>query len=151
MSVMFALDLDVGVVVKEPLEHRGDLGGRAGGELAVDAELLLLDVPVDHHARAAVAVVPLGHQVGVPGAELLGIRRAGRALAPQQHVADLERLVDDLDDRAAQPVAGEVQATEAAKRGLGVGGVPVGRLGDPLDPDVRPDPERRPAACAAGR
>ena len=54
----------------------------------------------------------------------------------------MERLVDDFDDRAAQPVAGEVQATEPAKRGLGVRGVPVGRLRDPLDPDVRADPER---------
>ncbi len=31
---------------------------------------------------------------------------------------------------------------EAAQRGLGVGGVTVDRVGDPLDADVRPDPER---------
>ena len=53
----------------------------------------------------------------------------------------MERRVGQLDDRAAQSVAGEVQAAEAAQRGLGVGGVPVGGLGDPLDPDVGPDPE----------
>ncbi len=107
-------DLDVGVVVKEPLEHRGDLGCGAGRQLAVDAELLVFDVPVDHHAGTAVAVVPFGHQARVPGSELLGIRRAGRALAPQDHVANRERLVDDLDDRAAQPVAVEVQPAEPA-------------------------------------
>jgi hypothetical protein len=45
-----ALDLGVGVVVKQSLEHRGDFGGRAGLKLAVDAELLFLDVPLDHHA-----------------------------------------------------------------------------------------------------
>jgi hypothetical protein len=67
------LDLRLGAVAQEPFEHRGDLGRGAGRELAVDAQLLLLDVPVDHHAVAAVAGVELGHQVGVPGAEPLGV------------------------------------------------------------------------------
>jgi hypothetical protein len=34
-------------------------------------------VPVDHHPAAAVADVPLGHEVLVPGAELLGVGGTG--------------------------------------------------------------------------
>ena len=67
--------------------------------------------------------------------------RCRLSLLPERHVARGERLVDELDDRAAQSVAGEVEAAEPAQRGLGVGWVPVGRLRDPLDADVRPDPE----------
>ena len=42
----------------------------------------LLDVPIDHHAGAAVAGVPFGHQVRLPGAELLGVRCARCAATP---------------------------------------------------------------------
>jgi hypothetical protein len=70
------VDLHVRAVPQHALDHRGDLGGLAGFELAVDAQRLLLDVPVDHHTGAAVPLVPLGHEVRGPGAEVLGVARA---------------------------------------------------------------------------
>ena len=76
------LDRHVGAVPQHALDHRRDLGGRAGLELGVDAQPARLDVPVDHHAGAAVAGVPLGHQVRLPGAELLGVRGARGAARP---------------------------------------------------------------------
>jgi hypothetical protein len=61
-------------------------------------------------------------------------------------------VLDDLPafvDLPADGVAVEVQPAEPSQRGLGVGGVPVGRLGDPFDPDVRPEPERDEDLAAA--
>jgi hypothetical protein len=84
----------LGAVTQHPLEHRGHFGGGARLELGVDAARLALDVPVDHHAPAAVADVPLGHAVLVPGAELLRVGGAGgRALAPDLWPSDLEDRV----------------------------------------------------------
>ena len=57
------LDLGVRAVPQQALDHRRDLGRRTGLELGVDADVLPLDVPVDHHAVAAVAGVVLGHEV----------------------------------------------------------------------------------------
>ena len=60
-------------------------------------------MPVDHDAAAAVADVPLRHQVLVPGAELLGVGgTCRRALAPDAGVAGTQGGVDDLRDRLAQ-------------------------------------------------
>jgi ABC-type sulfate transport system permease subunit len=57
------LDLHFGVVAQHALDHRGDFRGRATSQTRVDAYRAALDVPVDHHAAAAVTGVPFGHEV----------------------------------------------------------------------------------------
>src|SRR4051812_30365458 len=103
------LDFHLGAVAEHALHHGRRFRGGAGLELRVDAGALALDVPVDHHAAAAVPGVPLGHQVLVPGAELLGIRgaRRRRALAPDTRVAGAQGGVDHASDRLAQVLAGD--------------------------------------------
>ena len=112
------LDLGVGAVPQQALDHRRDLGGRAGLELGVDAQPAALDVPVDHHAVAAVAGVELGHQVGVPGGEPLGVRRGAGRLAPPFRVAGLEGGVDHGGDRRPQVLAGDEGGADVAELGL---------------------------------
>src|SRR5260370_256972 len=64
---------------------------------------MLPDMPVNHDPSASVADVPLGHEVLVPRAELLGIRGAGRGrLAPNVRQATVENRVDHLRDGIAQ-------------------------------------------------
>jgi hypothetical protein len=46
-----AVDLGVSAVTQQPFKDRCGLGCRAGLQLTVDAGAVLLDVPVDHHAR----------------------------------------------------------------------------------------------------
>ena len=113
-------DLGVGAVAQQPFDHRGDLAGGAGRQLAVDAGALALDVPVDHHAWAAVAGVVLGHEVGLPGAEALRIAGAGGAGPPEGRVTGGERLVDEARDRPAQVLTGDVGAPYAAQRAFGL-------------------------------
>jgi len=127
------LDLRVGAVAQKSFEHRGDLGRGAGRELAVNAQLLFLDVPVDHHAVAAVAGVELGHQVGVPGAEPLGVGGGRGRVPPPPRMAVLERGVDDANDRRPEVVAVDVGLAGAPERG----GLAVLAGGDELgDPQV---------------
>ena len=91
------VDAHLGAVAQHALDHGRDFGRGAALELGVDAAGLLLDVPVDHHARPAVADVPFGHQVLIPGAELLRVRGAGRGgFAPD--VPCLEDGVGHLGD-----------------------------------------------------
>ena len=71
-----ALDLGVGAVAQHALDHCRHLRRRTAFQLGMDAGCLALDMPVNHDTAAAVAHVPLGHQVLVPGAKLLRVRRA---------------------------------------------------------------------------
>ena len=105
------LDVHLGVVSQKPLDHVGHLGGGATLELRVDAGRFLLDVPVDHDAGAAIADVPFGHQVLVPGSELLGVGGAGRrSLTPDVGMADAQQRVDNLGNGVSQMVIGDVAA-----------------------------------------
>jgi hypothetical protein len=61
---------------------------------------------VDHDAVAAVAGVELSHQVGVPGGELLGVRRGAGGLAPPCGVVGLIAGALMLPDVAGVGVAG---------------------------------------------
>lgn len=86
---ILALNLDVGAVSQNALDHRGDLRRRTALELRENAGRALFDMPLDHHATTAIADMPFRHQVAVPSAELLGVRRAGRpGFAPDGGVAD---------------------------------------------------------------
>src|SRR5208282_5040616 len=80
--------------------------------LGVDAQTALVDVPVDHHAVAAIAGVELGHQIGVPGGEPLGVRCGAGGLAPPRGVAGLQGGVHYGDDRLAEILAGHVSGPD---------------------------------------
>src|SRR5215217_1748481 len=64
------LDLQGGAMPQDPFDHGGDFGRGTALELRRDTGRLLLHMPVDHDATAAIADVPLRHQVLVPGPEL---------------------------------------------------------------------------------
>ena len=77
--------------------------------MRVDAGGFAVDVPVDHDAATAVAGVPLGHQVLIPGSELLGVGSAGRgAFAPDRSGPLRQGGIDDLPDGGAKLVFGDV-------------------------------------------
>ena len=89
--------------MQHALDHGRQLRGRATLELGVDTGSATLHVPVDHDAASAIADVPLGHQVLVPGAELFAVGGTGRgALAPDVAQGRGERGVDDPADGLAQ-------------------------------------------------
>ncbi len=118
----------------------------------MDAGAVALDVPVDHHAGAAVAGVVFGHQVRVPGAEPLGVARDRGCVTPPALIAGAERRVDDADDRPTEVVAVDVRLAGAPQRVLALAALVVG--GDLRDPHVRPEREQRqqqPAADALAR
>ena len=99
------LDLHLGAVAQDALDHGGDLGGRAALELRVDTGGFSLHVPVDHDPAAAMANVPLGHQVLIPGAELLAVGRArGGAFPPDVAQARRQRGIDHAPDGFPQGV-----------------------------------------------
>ena len=80
------------------LDHGGDLGGGGFEHLGVHDHVLLLHVPVHQNPAAAVAGVPLGEQVLVPGPKVRGVRGGrGRGAAPQPLVPRGERSVCDTD------------------------------------------------------
>jgi hypothetical protein len=79
-------------VAQQAFEHRRDLGGRVALKLTVDAQLLALDVPVDHYAGPAVADMELRHQAGVPGAEPLGVAGDGGGVAPPAWIPVFSRV-----------------------------------------------------------
>ena len=56
---VIAFDLHGGAVPNRAVDHRGDFGCGAGDQLRVDGHRFAFDVPVDEHAAAAVAGVPL--------------------------------------------------------------------------------------------
>ena len=106
---ILAVDLHLGAVVDHALDHRRDLGRGRRFELGVDAQRFPLDVPVDHDAAAAVADMPLRRQVLVPGAEVLGIGRAGGcSVAPDRRVAGVQRAVGHDGDRPPQRLDAEI-------------------------------------------
>ena len=143
------LDLHRGAVPHCPFDHRGDLGGGAGDQLRVDRHGLAFDVPVDEHAAAAVARVPLGEDVLVVGAEVRRVAgHGGRAGAPRLLRADGEGGVGDLHchrpcglggQEAAAYVTQVVLAVAviACRGGLdaGVGAVAVHAQQQPLGQD----------------
>src|SRR5262245_43338476 len=65
------LDLHLGAMAQDTLDHRGDLGGGTALELRVDTGGFFLHVPINHDTSAAISNVPFGHQVLIPGPELL--------------------------------------------------------------------------------
>ena len=109
-------------MVQHAVEHGPDLGGRAALELGVDAGAAALDVPIDHHARPAVADVVLGHEVRRPRAEPPRVRRARRPLPPPGTVAGGERGVDQPGDGGTQVVAVHPQPPHSPQRRFGVAG-----------------------------
>jgi hypothetical protein len=113
------LGVDVGGVPDQALHHRGDLRGGALAQLGVHAHALAFDVPVDHHPGAAVPGVPLGHQVGFPGAEPFGVRRARGAGSPPSLVSAGEGFVGDLGDCPAEAFAADEHAADPAQLRLG--------------------------------
>jgi len=83
-------------VPDHPFDHGVDLGPGDVLQLRIDRHGPTLNMPIDHDAAAVVADVVFGEQVLVPGADLLGVRRAGGgALAPQRLLAGGERGVGD--------------------------------------------------------
>lgn len=62
-------------------------------ELRVDAVGFAINVPIDHDAAAAVAGVPLGHQVLVPCAEFLGVRSGKLFMGGLPHVVYGEAII----------------------------------------------------------
>lgn len=61
---------------------------------------ILLYMPVDHHPATFVASVPLGHQILVPGAELLGVRGAGGGgLTPNVGQPDAKDSIGHIANR----------------------------------------------------
>ena len=80
-----------------------------------------LDVPVDQDPAAAVAGVPLGEDVLVPGPEVGGVRRdRSRPGAPQGLAPDGEGGVRDLDRDLVGGLAGQVAAPGVAQLLLAV-------------------------------
>src|SRR5260221_10597025 len=60
-------------------------------------------MPVNHDAFTAVAHVPLRHEVLITGAELFGVRSAGRRrLAPDMRQADPKHPIDNLGNGFAE-------------------------------------------------
>ena len=75
----------------------------------MDAQRFPLDMPVNHDAPTAVADVPLGREILVPRAEVLGVGRAGGGtVAPDRRVAGMQRAVGDDSDGPAQRVDTDV-------------------------------------------
>ncbi len=101
----------------------------------------VLHVPVHQHAPAAVAGVPFGEQVLVPGAEVRGVRGdRGRGAAPQAVVAGGEGGVRDADREGLGHRGGQVAAAHVPHVLLGVR---PARGDDRADPGVRPVPVDR--------
>jgi hypothetical protein len=64
---------------------------------------------INHNTRATVTHVPLRRHILIPGAEVLGVGRAGRrAGAPDCGIAGMERPVGDDRDGLAQLIDGDI-------------------------------------------
>ena len=81
----------------------------------MDAHRMAFDVPVDHDAPAAISDVPLGHEVLVQGAEVLGIRGAGGRARPPQ----MAGLHDAWDTTRAFREEGTWLSGQASQRSRG--------------------------------
>ncbi len=112
------LDLRVGAVPQQTLDHCRNLRGGTALELGIDADPAALDMPVDHHPVAAVAGVELRRQVRFPRPEPLGVAGGSGGLSPPSPVAGLERRVDHPPDRAPQVLPGDVGGAHPAQRAL---------------------------------
>jgi len=87
-----------GAVPDGALDHGVYFRGRGPQALGVHHHGPALDVPVDQDPAAAVAGVPLGEDVLVPGPEVGGVGgNRGRPAAPQGLAPDGEGGVRDLD------------------------------------------------------
>ena len=101
------LYVHVGAVVHRPFDHGGDFRCGAGDQLRVDGHRLLVHVPVDQDAAAAVADVVLGEQVLVERPEVGGVGgdRAG-AGTPDRLQPGGERRVGDGRGERPRPLTG---------------------------------------------
>jgi hypothetical protein len=54
-----------GQVAQQALDHRRHLRRRTGLGLGIDTDPAFFDVPIHHDPRASIALVPLGHQMGL--------------------------------------------------------------------------------------
>ncbi len=96
------IDLHVRAMAQDPLDHRGNLGGGTTLELGIDTGGFFLHVPVDHDPSTAIANVPFGHQVLIPGPKLLTVCRTRRgALPPDVGEASRQRRIHHAANRFA--------------------------------------------------
>ncbi len=95
-------------------------------------------MPVDHHARPPVALVPRGHQVRGPGPELAAVGRACGAGAPPLLIAGGEGGVHQLHQRGAHVGPVDEQVPHPAQRRLGLAVLAGDR--DALDAMLVPRP-----------
>src|SRR5208282_4041840 len=110
---VLAIDLHLGAMMDDSLDHGCYLGRRRGFELRMNAQRVPLDMPIDHDAAPAVAHVPLRRQVLIPGAEVLGIRCARRrSVAPDCWIAGAQGAVRDDCDSLAHGVDGYISARQ---------------------------------------
>ena len=135
---ILTIDLHLGAMMDDPLDHGGDLGGGRGFKLGMNAQRVPLDMPVDHDAAAAIAHVPLRRQVLVPGAKVLGIRCAGRrSVAPDCRISGMQRAVGDDGNGLPQRVDRDISAPDIGKI---LGGCARLEPGHALKPGVRSEP-----------
>src|SRR6266498_4815881 len=82
IDVVF-LDVHLRSMPQEALQHGCHFRGRHSLELRIDANRPFFDMPVDHHPPPAIAEMPLGEKISVPGAKLLRVRGTRRgAVSP---------------------------------------------------------------------
>ena len=110
---VLSIDLHLGAVMDHALDHRGHLRRGRRLELRVDAQGVSLDVPVDHDAAPAVAHMPLGGEILVPGAVVLRIGGAsGGARSPNSGISGLKRAVGNGRDGSAQRIDADIAAPD---------------------------------------
>ena len=72
------INLHICTVAQNTLNHGSDLRRRTALQLGVDTGGVLLYMPVNHDAASLVPNMPFGQEIGIPRADLLGIRSTGR-------------------------------------------------------------------------
>jgi hypothetical protein len=92
-------------MAQDTLDHRGDLGGRTALELRVDTGGFFLHVPINHDTSAAISNVPFGHQILIPGPELLTVcSTRGGTFPPDAGQASRQRGIDHAADGFSQRI-----------------------------------------------